>query len=250
MGQAIARAIDTRDDLRLACLWVRNENQVEGLQVPSDRISSDLDRVISTADVVIDFSLPDATDSILASVLRHGKPLVCGVSGLADEQMTHLAKAAATVPVVYDRNMSVGVVVLDELLRLAATSLGPSFAVEIKETHHIHKQDAPSGTALKLGETVAAARGQDLREVAWYAPEAGARKPADGDICFEVERRGEVPGDHSVIFASATEQVHLGHSVTTRQVFAEGALRAARWLDGRQPGLYSMRDVLFAQSAS
>lgn len=247
MGQAVVQAIRERDDLRLTCLWVRNESLATELSMPSDAVSSDLDAVVSCADVLIDFSLPAASGQILEAVVRLGKPLVCGVSGLGDEQLADLHKAARSVPVVYDRNMSIGVAVLEELVRLAAASLGPSFEVEISETHHVHKLDAPSGTALKLGEAIAEARRQDFREVAWYAPEAGSRTLSDGDIRFEVERRGEVPGDHSVSLRSPTEQLNLSHSVTTRQVFADGALRAARWVTGRKPGRYSMQDVLFSE---
>jgi 4-hydroxy-tetrahydrodipicolinate reductase len=246
MGQSIAKAIDSRDDLRLTCLWVRDEGLARDLSIPAGCISSDLDRVVSSADVLIDFSLPAASAQILEAVVRLKKPLVCGVSGLDEAQLASLGNAATRVPLVYDRNMSVGVTVLEDLVRRAAGSLGPSFEVEIHETHHIHKKDAPSGTALKLGEAIAEVRVQDFREVAWYAPDAGSRTLADGDIRFEVERRGEVPGDHSVTLRSPAEQMILSHSVTTRQVFADGALRAARWLVEQEPGRYSMKDVLFS----
>ena len=192
-------------------------------------ISSDLEHVIEAADVVIDFSLFEATEQVAAAVTRYRKPLVCGVSGLADTQVRALGNAAESVPVVYDRNMSQGIAVLQELVARAARSLGDEFAIEIHETHHIHKKDAPSGTALKLGESIAEARDQ-----------SGA-----DSVHYQSERRGEVPGDHEVVFSSPTERLTLAHSVTTRSVFAEGALRAARWIVGRQPGLYDMHDVLF-----
>ena len=185
---------------------------------------------------------------VLQAVVRHKIPLVSGVSGLDDLQLATLDDTAAVVPVVYDRNLSVGVAILEELVRVAAASLGPEFEAEIHETHHIHKKDAPSGTALKLGEAVADVRNQDFREVARYAPQEGSREPSAGDIRFEVERRGEVPGDHSVNFRSETELLTLNHSVTTRQVFADGALRAARWVVRQDPGLYLMKDVLFGKS--
>ena len=159
--------------------------------------------------------------------------MVCGVSGLDDAQMAALDEAAASIPLVYDRNMSQGIAVLQDLVQRAARSLGDEFAIEIHETHHIHKKDAPSGTALKLGEAV-------LR-----AKDAGN----DDAIRYESERRGEVPGDHDVIFSSPTERLSLRHSVTTRQVFAEGALRAARWVVSQPPGLYGMHDVLFDDDA-
>lgn len=216
MGQAVAASIEQQQDLRLAGIWTR-----EG----------DLDAVVAAADVVIDFSLPEGTVAVLDAVLRHDKPLVCGVSGLNDAQRAQLERAAARVPVVYDRNMSLGIAVLEHSVRQAAASLGKEFDVEISETHHIHKKDAPSGTALKLGEAVAAARGED----------------GTGTVRFEAERRGEVPGDHEVVMRSQTERLTFAHSVTTRQVFADGALRAARWIIGQAAGLYGMRNVLFGR---
>ena len=247
MGRVIAQNIASQPDLVVAYMWVRNDKQNQDLPVSQDQLNSDLVEIARQSDVLVDFSLPDACTSILDAAVRHKTPLVSGVSGLNEVQLAALDEAAAQIPVVYDRNMSVGVAILDELVRLAASSLGPSFAVDIHETHHIHKQDAPSGTALKLGEAIAQAKGQVFKDVAWYAPEAGTREPAEGDIRFEVERTGEVPGDHTVRFRSPAEELTLAHSVTTRNVFADGALRAARWAAGRKSGRYSMQDVLFGK---
>ena len=228
MGQAIMHAVAGSDDLQLASVWVRDEQRVRGLGLPQEVLcSSDFDTVASAADVVVDFSLPEATSGVVAAVVRHGKPLVCGVSGLTDEHMAEFDLAARTVAVVYDRNMSLGIAVLENLVRQAAAALGSDFEIEIQETHHVHKIDAPSGTALKLGDAISEVHGSDANE-----------------IRYEVERRGEVLGDHAVILSSATERLTLGHSVATRQVFADGALRAARWIVDRAPGRYPMRDVL------
>jgi len=212
MGQALADSVEASADLELAGVWQR---------------CGDLDSIVADTDVLIDFSLPEATEAVLTAALRHGTPLVCGVSGLTEVQQAEIDAAAKQLPIVYDRNMSLGIAVLDTLVRHAAVALGPDFSVEIHETHHVHKIDAPSGTALKLGESIAAAAGLD----------------ADA-VHYESERRGEVPGDHTVVFRSATETVTLGHSVTTRQVFVDGALRAARWVVYQQPGRYRMTDVL------
>ncbi len=214
MGQAIAAGVEQQADLDLAGIWTRDGN---------------LDEVVALADVVIDFSLPEGTEQVLDAVVSYGKPLVCGVSGLNDAQMAALENVARKVPVLYDRNMSLGVAVLERVLRDAAAALGPGFDVEISETHHVHKKDAPSGTALKLGEAVAEVR-EDLDT---------------SEISYQVERRAEVPGEHEVVLRSPTEELRLAHSVTTRQVFADGALRAARWLVKRDAGLYAMGDVLF-----
>jgi len=230
MGLAIINAVNEFADLEIGSVWVRDPDAARDMATPTGAIiSSDLEHVIEAADVVIDFSLFEATEQVAAAVTRYRKPLVCGVSGLADTQVRALGNAAESVPVVYDRNMSQGIAVLQELVARAARSLGDEFAIEIHETHNIHKKDAPSGTALKLGESIADARDQ-----------TGA-----DSVHYQSERRGEVPGDHEVIFSSPTERLTLGHSVTTRSVFAEGALRAARWIVDRQPGLYDMHDVLF-----
>lgn len=212
MGRSIADRVDLAPDLELAGIWRRG---------------GDIDEVASVSDVLIDFSLPDALATVLSAANRHRLPLVCGVSGLDERQMAEIRKTAESVAVVYDRNMSAGIAVLENAVRLAAAALGPEFEVQVHETHHVHKIDAPSGTALKLGEAIADTLGVD-----------------PGSIHYESERRGEVPGDHTVILASGTERLSLHHSVTTRDVFADGALRAARWIAGRPAGLYSMQDVL------
>lgn len=214
MGQAIAAVAAAHEDLAICGLWGRG---------------GDLGALLADADVLIDFTLPEATGDVVDAVISAGTPLVCGVSGLDSSALAALDRAAHVVPVVYDRNMSLGVAVLERAVREAAGALGASFEVEISEVHHVHKKDAPSGTALKLGEAVAAARGRDGSDF----------------IKFHSERRGEVPGDHEVMFRSATERLSFAHSVTTRQVFADGALRAARWVIGRPAGRYAMRDVLF-----
>lgn len=215
MGQAIAAVAAESADLDVVGIWRRGE---------------DLDSLIADADVVIDFSLPAGTEIVLEAVERHGKPLVCGVSGLDAAQLSALDRAAEVVPVVYDRNMSLGVAVLERVVREAAASLGRDFDVSIAEVHHVHKKDAPSGTALKLGEAIAEARGDS----------------GTASISYHSERRGEVPGDHRVVLKSPTELLVFEHSVTTRQVFADGALRAARWVVGKPPGRYLMSDVLFS----
>lgn len=214
MGQAIAKGLEALDDMQLVGTWARGD---------------DLDALVRDADVVIDFSLPDGTVEVLEAVRRHGKPLVCGVSGLSDEQMALVDAAARAVPLVYDRNMSFGVAVLTRSVREAAAPLGMDFDVEISEVHHVHKKDAPSGTALKLGEAIAAARGEE----------------GTGTVEFRSERRGEVPGDHEVVMRSPTERLTFAHSVTTRQVFADGAIRAARWVVDQPVGRYRMSDILF-----
>ena len=215
MGQAVQRVIQDADGVQVSAVWTRGES---------------LEAVVANSDVLIDFSLPAATDKVLAVVAEHHLPLVCGVSGLDAAQMEKLRLSALEIPIVFDRNMSQGISILSDLVRRAAQSLGPEFLAEIHEVHHVHKIDAPSGTALQLGESIEAAR--------------AATQSADA-VRYTVERRGEVPGEHTVTLRSPTEILTLGHSVTDRAVFAEGALRAARWVILQRPGLYRMANVLF-----
>ena len=216
MGQSIQRLIDDDDEFSLAGLWRRGD---------------DIDELLQRADAVVDFSLPDGTAIVAESAARHRKPMVSGVSGLDDSQYAVINATAACIPLVYDRNMSLGIAVLARTVAVAAASLGDSFDVRIAETHHVHKKDAPSGTALLLGAAIAAATGA----------------ADDSHIEYRSERRGDVPGDHEITLRSATEELRYRHSVMTRDVFAAGALRAVRWVtaSGRPPGLYSMQDVLF-----
>lgn len=216
MGKAVSQVVDDAAGVCVSALWARGES---------------LDTILADSDVLIDFSLPDAIGEVLAAAEQSGTPLVCGVSGLDADQMAALERAATHIPIVFDRNMSQGITVLADLVQRAAKSLGAEFTAEIHEVHHVHKLDSPSGTALKLGETIDASRAEGAAAVR-----------------YEVERRGEVPGDHAVIFSSSTESLTLKHSVTTRQVFAEGALRAAEWVREQPPGLYGMHDVLFGDT--
>ncbi len=246
MGQAIIAAAGPRADMRIAAVWLRDPSRKADIGLEPDvDIVTDIGQIAEAADVIIDFSLPAGTSEVLDVVRATGRPLVCGVSGLGAAELASLDTASTCAAIVYDRNMSLGIAVLQAAARQAAASLGPDFEIEIHETHHAHKVDAPSGTALKLGEAVAEARGQAFEDVSWYAPTAGTRPRQRGDIAFKVERRGEVPGEHTVEFVSPAERLKLHHSVTTRQVFADGALRAAAWIVLQPPGRYDMRHVLF-----
>ena len=239
MGQAIAALVDAADDLALAGVWSRDPGR-QGFPQAST-LTSDIDQLAGRADVLIDFSLPAGSMMAAAAASRAGTPLVCGVSGLDEAQLDSLRRAAERIPVVYDRNMSQGIAVLTAVVQQVSRSLGNDFDVTIDETHHVHKIDAPSGTALKLGEAVATARGESLHDVMWYDAEG---EPPAGAVRFRVERRGQVPGDHSVHYDSGDESLTVSHSVATRDVFAAGAVRAARWIKGREAGVYSMADVL------
>jgi len=244
MGEAIARQIAADPALELSAVWARDAAAAASRFPGAGSVSADLAPLFAAADCVIDFSLPAGSVQVADRAAAEGTPLVCGVSGLDPDQFSALEGAAERIPVVFDRNMSQGVAVLTELVRQAAAALGDEFRAFVDETHHVHKLDAPSGTALKLGEAVAEARGGTLEERMWYSPETPDAEAPDHSIRFTVERRGEVPGEHELRFVSDSEQLILGHSVTSRDVFAAGALRAASWVRQQPPGLYTMRNVL------
>lgn len=246
MGRELLHAIAADPALQLASVWTRSEDRLADIRrdLPAQAITGgDLHAVLEAADVAVDFTLPGATPSVIDAVLRANRPLVSGVSGLADDLMGRLREAASSVPVFHDRNMSLGVAVLSELVRRAGAALGPEFAAEIHETHHVHKVDAPSGTALKLGEALADARGQDFADVYRFGGNELPQRSSAGEILFSALREGENPGEHTVILRSPAETLTLAHKVRDRRVFALGALQAARWLTRQQPGLYGMRDL-------
>ncbi len=207
-------------------------------------VGGDLAAVGGDFDVLIDFTSPEATLAALAHCRSHGRGLVIGTTGLDAVQKQAIVDAAATIPVVFAPNMSVGVNLTFKLAELAARVLGDSVDVEIVEAHHRHKVDAPSGTALRLGEVVAAALGRDLAECAVYGRE-GHTGPRDRrTIGFETIRAGDIVGEHTVLYAATGERVEITHRASSRMTFAAGAVRAANWLAGRERGLFDMQDVL------
>jgi 4-hydroxy-tetrahydrodipicolinate reductase len=193
--------------------------------------------------VVVDFSGPAGFDPVLAWCRAQGAALVCGSTGLAPEQHRALADAAGSIPVLWSANFALGVAVLARAVAAAARAL-PDWQVEIVEAHHAGKRDAPSGTALALGEAVAGARGQSLAQQAVFARHGddGRRDPAA--IGFAVLRAGDIVGEHTVILAGPGERLEFGHRAGDRGIFARGALRAAHWLAGRAPGAYRFEDTL------
>lgn len=207
-------------------------------------VSDDLAKVVEEFDVLIDFTHPSVTLKNLAFCRKAGKAMVIGTTGFSAEEKLRLEEAAQDIPIVFAANFSVGVNLCLKLLDTAARVLGDEVDIEILEAHHRHKVDAPSGTALRMGEVVAAALGRDLAEVAVYGREGqtGARNPKT--IGFATVRAGDIVGEHTVLFAAEGERVEITHKASSRMTFAKGAVRAALWLEGRAPGLYDMQDVL------
>jgi 4-hydroxy-tetrahydrodipicolinate reductase len=205
---------------------------------------------VANCDVAIDFTAADATAGNVEACLARRCALVMGTTGLTDEHMALLQQAGRSIAVVYGRNMSVGVLVFTELARRAARLLGAEADVEITETHHRNKADAPSGTALQLGEAIAAELGNRLEDVAVYDRFSNRAPRRQGSIGFASVRAGSIVGDHDVLFALDEELIRLQHRALDRRTFARGAMRAARWVVGQPPALYGMADVLGLSNGS
>lgn len=207
-------------------------------------ISDDAEHALAGCDVLIDFTRPEGTLQHLAICRRHKVRLVIGTTGFDEAGKRAIAEAARDIGIVFAPNMSVGVNVTLKLLEMAARAMGSDHDIEIIEAHHKHKVDAPSGTALKMGEVVAGAMGRQLADCAVYAREGvtGERKP--GTIGFATIRGGDIVGDHTVMFAGTGERVEITHRSNSRANYARGAVRAARFLMARPAGLYDMWDVL------
>jgi 4-hydroxy-tetrahydrodipicolinate reductase len=195
-------------------------------------------------DVLIDFTRPDVTISNLEACARQGRCMVIGTTGFNEDQRQQIARAAEHAGIVFAPNMSVGVNLCLKLLDIAARVLGDEVDVEIIEAHHRHKVDAPSGTALRMGEVVAAALGRNLDECAVYGREGHTGERDGRTIGFETIRAGDIVGDHTVLFAGTGERVEITHRASSRMTFARGAMRAAAWIMDKGPGLYDMQDVL------
>ena len=208
------------------------------------RITDDLRAGLAGADVLIDFTRPAGTLAHLALCRELGVRAVVGTTGFSDDQKADIAAAATGIGIVLAPNMSVGVNVVLRLLDVAARALAEGFDVEIIEAHHRHKVDAPSGTALAMGEAVAAALGRDLRDCAVHSRQGHTGERDPQAIGFSSIRGGDIVGDHTVLFAGNGERIEISHRSSNRQTYAEGALRAARFLMHRGPGLYGMDDVL------
>jgi len=207
-------------------------------------VQSSLASVMGSFDVLIDFTRPEATMTHVEQCRHAGRGMVIGTTGFSDEQRREIEAAAQDIAIVMAPNMSVGVNLCFRLLDLAARALGDDYDVEVIEAHHRHKVDAPSGTALRMGEVVAHALGRELAECAVYGRE-GVTGERDGrTIGFETIRAGDIVGDHTVLFAGAGERIEITHKASSRMTFASGAVRAAAWITQHDSGLFDMQDVL------
>jgi 4-hydroxy-tetrahydrodipicolinate reductase len=252
MGKAIIEAISQADGVVLGAAIERpgssligaDAGELAGVGRLGVAVTADLAVALAASDVLIDFTSPAATVQNAAACRAAGKRIVIGTTGLSDEHKQVVADAARDVGVVFAPNMSVGVTLCLKLLDLAARVLGDEVDIEIVEAHHRHKVDAPSGTALRMGEVVAAALGRDLKQCAVYGREGQTGERERKTIGFETIRAGDIVGEHTVMFAGIGERVEITHKASSRLTFAKGAVRAAKWLMSQDKGLYDMQDVL------
>lgn len=222
----------------------RDAGDTAGIESQDVNIVTRLADVAGDFHTLIDFTRPDVTIKNLEACVANGKNIVIGTTGFTVEEKQKIHTAAETIGIVFAPNMSVGVNLCFKLLDIAARVLGDEVDIEIIEAHHRHKVDAPSGTALRMGEVVADALGRDLKECAVYGREGVTGERDRKTIGFETIRAGDIVGDHTVMFADIGERVEITHKASSRMTFANGAIRAALWLADKNNGLYDMQDVL------
>ena len=251
MGQMLIEAVRASGDCQLAGALDRADSPALGQDAGAFAgwasgvpVQAALDAGLQNAQVLIDFTRPEATVAHLAACRRLGVALVIGTTGFTDAQKADIAAAAQDIAIVMAPNMSVGVNVTFKLLEMAAKALSTGYDIEIIEAHHRHKVDAPSGTALQMGEVIAAALGRELKDCAVYERygHTGERDPST--IGFATIRGGDIVGDHTVLFAGTGERIEISHKSSNRQGYAQGSLRAVRFLAGKRSGLFDMADVL------
>ena len=251
MGQMLIEAVHASDDCRLTGALDIAGSTAIGLDASafSGRASgvlicADIRQGLAKSGVLIDFTRPEGTLAHLAVCRELGVKLVIGTTGFSDLQKAEIAAAAKDIAIVMAPNMSVGVNVTLKLLEMAAKALSTGYDIEIIEAHHRHKVDAPSGTALKMGEVIADALGRDLKDCAVYAREGVTGERDPWSIGFATIRGGDIVGDHTVLFAGTGERIEISHKSSSRATYAQGSLRAARFLQGQKAGLFDMFDVL------
>lgn len=251
MGRTLIEAIQEADGVNLSAATERAGSSLLGSDAGEMAGVGKLDVALvdeltqaNDFDVVIDFTSPEATLKHLDYCAANGKSIVIGTTGFSEEQKLSINAAATRIPVVFAPNMSVGVNVCLKVLDTVARVMGEGLDIEIIEAHHRHKVDAPSGTALRMGEVVADALGRDLQDVAVYGREGQTGARDRQTIGFETIRAGDIVGEHTVMFADIGERVEITHKASSRMTFAKGAVRAAGWLSDKSAGLYDMQDVL------
>ena len=252
MGIALIKALSTHPTLELTAAGIRpgtasltrSHFENAGVSFAGDLLVEQTAQLFTKADAVIDFSAPEHAVGLAGLAAMHHKILISGTTGLNTHQKEALIRAGEQTRVIWSANMSVGVNLVMALVEHAAHTLGPEADIEILEMHHRHKVDAPSGTALALGDAAARGRGVSLHDV-WVKSRDGHTGPRkSGDIGFATLRGGDVIGDHTVLFAAQGERIEISHKASSRDIFAKGALVAASWAATKPNGFYTMRDVV------
>jgi len=241
VGKLLIEDLKQESEISLGSVYVRNELNFS--VAPSVLVTNDIVTLLKSSDVIIDFSLPEATQVLLEKAILNPKPLVIGTTGLDAHQMNLLKNASESMPILYATNMSLGVALLNQLVYMASKTLD-GFDIEIVEQHHRHKKDAPSGTALTLAESAAKGRDLDLDTVRVSGRNGNIGARTKDEIAVMALRGGDIVGRHTVGFYNDGEFIELHHTATTRNTFSKGAIRAAKWLAGKPNGLYSINDCL------
>ena len=256
MGQMLAQAVTDAVDCQLAgaldvpdSVFIGNDATGFLGQASGVVIQSDLQVGLKNAQVLIDFTRPEGTMAHIKVCRELGVKMVIGTTGFSDAQKADIQAASQDIAIVMAPNMSVGVNVTLKLLEMAAVALAKDYDIEIIEAHHRHKVDAPSGTALKMGEVIAQALGRDLKQCAVFDRQGHTGARPDSAIGFSTIRGGDIVGDHTVLFAGPGERIEITHKSSSRSTYAEGSLRAARFLAGQHSGLFDMFDVLGLRNA-
>ena len=241
VGKLLLENLKETPDMSLSSVFVRRE--LDFSVEPSVLVTTDLKSFLNACDIVIDFSLPDACEALLEAAMLTPKPLVIGTTGLNTHQLNLLKEATLEMPILYATNMSLGVALLNNLVEQASAAL-KGFDIEIVEMHHKHKKDAPSGTALTLGEHAARGRGLELDKVRVSGRDGNIGERSEDEIAVMALRGGDIVGRHTVGFYNDGEFLELNHTATSRSTFSKGALRAGEWLIDKEAGLYSIKDCL------
>lgn len=252
MGRVLIEACDMDPELKLAGASVRENSpwmgmdvgEIAGIGKRNLTVQSDLNSYKNDIDVVVDFTLPTVIEANLQWCVDNQKPIVIGTTGLNEQQLALMTEAANYIPIVFAANYSVGVNLMLNLVRQTAAVMGKTADIEIVETHHRYKKDAPSGTAMAIGNVIADELGRDLSDCAVYGREGETGERDQQTIGFATIRAGDVIGDHTALFADIGERLEITHKASSRLTFAKGAMTAAKWLIGRPSGLYSMEHVL------
>jgi len=252
MGRILVEACQASDDLELSVATEQSNSPflgqdaglVAGMGESGILIAPGLAAATQDFDVLIDFTRPESTLQHVQWCVDHHKKIVIGTTGFSEAEKTQLQAAAEQIAIVYAPNFSVGVNLTLKLLETAARVLGDSVDIEVLEAHHRHKVDAPSGTALRMGEVVVETLGRDLKDCAVYGREGHTGERDRQTIGFETVRAGDIVGEHTVMFADIGERIEIAHKASSRMIYANGALRAALWSMAKANGLYDMQDVL------